>query len=151
MHITEFWGWDAFDLQIGVTPISCVSLWPPLSLFMSAQSWQSGGGTFPLDLGVGCCIVLPQPSQCGLLLLLLLALLLKGGGLTKAGQLLWVSPALQGWLVEVDWGRESHTNPQGISVRGAEPWIREQHRTGLRDQTLEANRPHLSLCQPLSC
>lgn len=114
MQITEFWGWDAaFDLQIGVTPISCVSLWPPLSPFMSAQSRQSGGGTFSPGSwgGVPHCPP-PQPSQCGLLLLLLLSLLFKDGGLTKAGQLLRVSPALQGWVVEVGWGRKSNTNPQ---------------------------------------
>ena len=61
MHITEFWGWDAFDLQI-VTAISCVSLWPPLSLFMSAQSWQSGGGTFSPG-SWGGVLYCPPPAQ----------------------------------------------------------------------------------------
>ena len=113
MQITEFWDWDAaFGLQIWVTPISCVSLvastFPSCLLSLHNLAVEH----FPLYLGMGCCIVLPQPRQCGFLLFLLLSLLFKGGGLTKAGQLLRVSPALQGWVVEVDWGRSSSTNPQ---------------------------------------
>lgn len=46
-----------------------------------------------------------------------LLLLYQGSGLTKAGLL-----SSAGWVVEVGWGRNGGRNPQGISVRRAEPW-----------------------------
>ena len=122
MQITEFWGWDAaFDLQIGVTPISCVSLWPQLSPSMSAQSRQSGGGTFSPGSwgGVPHC---PPPTQ-----------------------LMWPplasSPvsAIQGWSSNQGWtvapglpspagmggggglGQKKQHKSTGISVRRPEP------------------------------
>lgn len=63
--------------------------------------------------GLGYCLA-PQAQSMWPPRLLLLY---QGSGLTKAGLL-----SSAGWVVEVGWGRNGGRNPQGISVRRAEPW-----------------------------
>lgn len=134
MQITQFWDWDAgLGLQRGVTPTPCVSLMAstfPLHVCLVSTTWW--WNIYPWVLGMGCCIVLSQPNQCGLLLLLSLSVVFKGRGLSRAEQLLLVSPALQGWVVELGCSRNGSKIPQGISVRRAEPWSRRAAQDGAK-------------------
>lgn len=57
------------------------------------------------------------------------------------------APALQGWVVEVGWGKNVNKTPQASQWR--ESRALEQERStaqGLRQQALKANRPCLNLC-----
>lgn len=66
-------------------------------------------------LGLRCYLVLSQPDHCGLILLILLSLVFKGGDLTRTGQLPLVSPALQGWVVALGWGRKVAKSTRPLS------------------------------------